>query len=189
VTTSSKNLAATTLNHAPVCSNFVSIQEFPDFDDLAERESKRALVLLGQPLCLKNRPAPHWLSLEAGENDSQPILRLGSPSTKIDAVKGVAMAFIRNTGRPLFELGFIVGTPGAIRLLESYQVSPIQLLCRHQAGDWGDVDQDDLLENNFAVGNGLRILSVYRLGNDHQVVWVITECDRSVTTLLLPEEY
>jgi hypothetical protein len=61
------------------------------------------------------------------------------------------------------------------------------LLERHQKGDWGDVPPEDAKENEFSVANGFRILSSYRIG-EHRL-WVITEADRSVTTILKPEEY
>lgn len=62
------------------------------------------------------------------------------------------------------------------------------LLRRHQAGDWGDVDSEDKAANDRAVRDGLRLLSAYDLG-DGLRVWLITEHDRSVTTLLLPSDY
>ena len=99
------------------------------------------------------------------------------------------MFVIRNTTRHLFDLGLVVATPGALALLEDCCVNPEELLSRHQSGNWGDVDEYDRLENNYAVENGLRIMSVYTLPDSREVVWVITERDRSVTTLLLPEEY
>jgi hypothetical protein len=55
-------------------------------------------------------------------------------------------------------------------------------------GDWGDLEDEDKKENNFSVELGFRILSVYELETGGKV-WVITEYDRSVTTILLPEEY
>ncbi len=55
-------------------------------------------------------------------------------------------------------------------------------------GDWGDLDDEDKKENELSVKQGFRILSAYNLENGEKV-WVITEWDRSVTTILLPEEY
>jgi hypothetical protein len=86
-----------------------------------------------------------------------------------------------------FPLGHIVATPGALELLDRMAVNASELLQRHQRGDWGDVPPEDAAENEFAIVNGLRILSSYSLGEDR--VWVITEADRSATTLLLPQEY
>ena len=63
-----------------------------------------------------------------------------------------------------------------------------QLLNRHQSHDWGDVDAEDRATNDYALKNNQRILSVYKLTED-LTIWIITEWDRSVTTILLPEEY
>ena len=86
-----------------------------------------------------------------------------------------------------FPLGRIVATPGALHVLEATHTSPVALLARHQKGDWGDVPPEDAHENEFSVDNGFRILSSYQVGE--QKLWVITEADRSVTTILRPEEY
>jgi hypothetical protein len=87
-----------------------------------------------------------------------------------------------------FPLGRTVATPGALEALERAGETPLPYLVRHVAGDWGDLDQDDKAENEAAVDDGLRILSAYRISDDSRI-WVITEADRSVTTVLLPEEY
>ncbi len=87
-----------------------------------------------------------------------------------------------------FQLGRTVATPGALRLLERAGIPYIALIRRHVTGDWGDVSGEDAQLNDFAAaGGGSRILSSYPVGNGR--VWVITEADRSATTLLLPEEY
>lgn len=95
-----------------------------------------------------------------------------------------------------FELGQLCYTPGAQAALEQYQVSPLDLIARHVNGDWGEVCSDDADANEEALRTGTRLLSSYILsppeGSDlfaSVKVWVITEADRSVTTLLLPEEY
>ena len=90
--------------------------------------------------------------------------------------------------KPLFQLGQIVGTPGALQALQDAEQDPLGLLIRHVTGDWGDLDDEDKAENDLSVEKGFRILSAYKLETDVKV-WVITEWDRSVTTLLLPEEY
>ena len=90
--------------------------------------------------------------------------------------------------KPLFDLGQIVGTPGALQALIEAQQPPDELLNRHHKGDWGDLCDEDKQENELSVENGFRIFSVYELKNGVKV-WVITEWDRSVTTILLPEEY
>ena len=87
----------------------------------------------------------------------------------------------------LFPLGRVVATPGAITLMEAAGIDPAQLLQRHQSGDWDDLDTEDQRENDFAVGRLLRIFSAY--GQPPDRLWVITEADRSVTTILRPDEY
>jgi hypothetical protein len=90
--------------------------------------------------------------------------------------------------KPLFDLGQVVGTPGALRALQEARQSPGELVVRHVTGDWGDLEDEDKAENDFSLKAGLRIFSAYRLSSSVKV-WVITEADRSATTLLLPEEY
>lgn len=90
--------------------------------------------------------------------------------------------------RPRFALGQVVATPGALAALEEAGVVPAVLLARHQSGDWGDVGPEDHAENEFSLGRSLRIFSVYRL-TDACTVWVITEANRSATTILLPDDY
>jgi len=90
--------------------------------------------------------------------------------------------------RPLFDLGQVVGTPGALQALTEAGQLPYELLTRHVTGDWGNLDDEDKAENELSVEQGFRILSAYQLQNGVKV-WVITEWDRSVTTLLLPDEY
>ena len=92
----------------------------------------------------------------------------------------------------LFDLGRTVGTPGATDALEKAGITPQQLFERHVSGDWGETGKHDAALNDRAVKDGEdRIFSVYSLGSgaDSQTVWVITEWDRSATTILLPSEY
>lgn len=89
---------------------------------------------------------------------------------------------------PKFSLGRIVATPGALQALEEANQNPFEFLERHQAGNWGELCEEDKRENEFSVTNGFRLLSAYRTLHDVKV-WIITEADRSVTTLLLPHEY
>jgi hypothetical protein len=88
--------------------------------------------------------------------------------------------------KPKFKLGNIVTTPGAMSSipLEEMEVA----IRRHGLGDWGDVDSDDSQANDDALINGDRLLSSYRTKSGEKF-WIITEWDRSVTTVLLPEEY
>lgn len=89
---------------------------------------------------------------------------------------------------PLFKLGNVVATPGAMDVFYEMRIMPSTLLHRHAYGDWGNLDSEDKAANDFAVSNGLRILSAYVL-TDKIKIWIITEADRSSTTLLLPSEY
>jgi hypothetical protein len=84
-------------------------------------------------------------------------------------------------------LGRIVATPGALEVLSEAGEDPLSYLSRHSSDDWGDLDEEDRRENERSLRNGWRILSSYPGGG--KTVWIITEADRSVTTILLPEEY
>lgn len=89
-----------------------------------------------------------------------------------------------------FELGRVVATPGALEALEASGVSPVDLLGRHQSGDWGEVPLEDAKENERSVRDGYRLLSSYQVGEEgEERIWIITEADRSSTCLLLPSEY
>jgi hypothetical protein len=83
----------------------------------------------------------------------------------------------------LFPPGQVVATPGALAL----GIDLLPYFWRHMTGDWGDIDEDDKRENDFAVKNHLRILSAY--DTPAGKLWIITEADRSATTFLLPDEY
>jgi hypothetical protein len=85
-----------------------------------------------------------------------------------------------------FRLGRIVATPNALASLTEQDIT--RAIQRHQAGDWGDVDQHDRKQNERALQTGCRLLSVYRSANG-MVFWLITEADRSVTTVLMPDDY
>ena len=87
---------------------------------------------------------------------------------------------------PQFPLGKTVATPGALDLLTNEEL--YTLLHRHSSGDWGDMCQDDkdLNDHALAMGEG-RLFSSYVTGKGR--IWVITEADRSITTVLLPSEY
>lgn len=88
--------------------------------------------------------------------------------------------------KPLFSLGECVATPAALKALTPGEA--LVLLGRHQSGDWGDVSPEDAYENEFSVQHGFRILSSYEAAGGTRV-WILTEADRSVTTILLPSEY
>ena len=88
----------------------------------------------------------------------------------------------------LFPLGDLVATPRALNALEKNGIVPMRLIARHMRGDWGNVPHDDAAANTEALRIGARLLSSYAL-SDSARIWIITEADRSATTLLLPEEY
>ncbi len=91
-----------------------------------------------------------------------------------------------DSAAPRFSLGQLVITPGVQALLTADEI--LAAVRRHAAGDWGELDYDDRLENELSVREGFRILSAYKSPSGERF-WVITEADRSVTTVLFPDEY
>ncbi|GMV26910.1 MAG: hypothetical protein AMXMBFR58_29410 [Phycisphaerae bacterium] len=91
------------------------------------------------------------------------------------------------TGKALFRLGMGVCTPAAAEVMERHGVSPIILSAMHASGIWGDVPPEDAAANEDALKTGARIMSVYKFGDD--TLWIITEADRSATTILTPSDY
>jgi len=87
-----------------------------------------------------------------------------------------------------FSLGQLVATPGALSTIERAGQSPNVFIDRHLANDWGEVCPDDWNLNDQALDDGDRLLSSYRTSKGERI-WVISESDRSVTTILLPDEY
>ena len=92
----------------------------------------------------------------------------------------------RDKGRPSFDLGQIVITPNAMNQLDDDAV--IEGLRRHAVSDWGDLCEEDREANNRALYEGTRLLSAYK-SKAGLKYWIITEADRSATTILLPEDY
>ena len=90
--------------------------------------------------------------------------------------------------KPRFNPGRLLSTPGALDAMMDAQQSPMNFVGRHIHGDWGDVCEEDQRVNEEALGHELRLLSSYRTKKGVKL-WVITEADRSVTTILLPDEY
>lgn len=90
--------------------------------------------------------------------------------------------------QPKFPLGRIVATPGALAQLEDAGISPLDLLGRHVVGDWGELPPEDAQSNELALKAEGRLLSSYPISANRKI-WIITEWDRSVTTLLRPEDY
>lgn len=92
-----------------------------------------------------------------------------------------------------FNPGQIVATPGAMEALQKNGVPASWFVARHLRGDWGVLPKSDVKANEDAIAgtdpeNWARVLSSYPL-NDGTKIWIITEADRGVTTLLLPDEY
>jgi hypothetical protein len=123
-------------------------------------------------------------------NHTQPTEQIEKPQVVI----------ITNSAR--FAVGQLAATPGALALLEQHGIGVAALVNRHIHSSWGDICAEDAHTNELAIEHGNRVMSVYRLvdaqqlastpvakRNDLPTVWVITESDRSVTTLLLPSEY
>lgn len=99
-----------------------------------------------------------------------------------------------NSVKPKFNLGQVVITQGALAALNASNQTALPFLQRHQSGDWGEVCEEDKKLNDESIaheGNEdkqQRVLSCYRTSKNERL-WIITEWDRSVTTILLPEEY
>ena len=96
---------------------------------------------------------------------------------------------VRYGVKPLFTLGRVVATPGALAAIGVSGDDLSTYLARHQSGDWGDIDAHDRMENQLSLEQGFRLMSVYTLIITGVKIWVITEADRSSTCILLPEEY
>ena len=85
-----------------------------------------------------------------------------------------------------FPLGQVVITPASDQALQPLDV--YTAIKRHQRGDWGDISEEDRAENELSLREGFRLFSVYH-SEAGVKFWVITEADRSVTTVLLPSDY
>jgi hypothetical protein len=87
-----------------------------------------------------------------------------------------------------FALGQTFITPGAEEALEIAGQTAIEFLRRHVTGDWGELSDNDVKENELSLERGLRLLSRYQTTKGERF-WIITEADRTATTILLPSEY
>ena len=94
----------------------------------------------------------------------------------------------KSENKVLFDLGQTFMTIGARGALEESNQTANEFLARHQSGDWGIVCEDDKRENELSLKEGFRILSAYKTDKGEKI-WVITEADRSSSTILKPEEY
>ena len=120
-------------------------------------------------------PSLHWRNLMTRTNPNE------NPLQQPPGLRALLPA------RPLFRLGQIVATGGVLTHLEHHGFAADPYLQRHVCGDWGMVPPEDARANCLSVERGARILSSYDVAGKR--VWIITEADRSVTTLLFPEEY
>ena len=98
------------------------------------------------------------------------------------------------TTPPLFRLGILLATPGALEFIQTNDVDIQALVHRHVSGDDGDLCAGDKAANKVALKHGSRIFSSYRCvegisDGDAGRLWIITEADRASTTVLLPSEY
>lgn len=94
---------------------------------------------------------------------------------------------IQKTGEPLFPLGRVVGTRHVMSWFAENGIDPSEYLHRHHTGDWGDLDDHDSNLNDAAITSGDRILSAYQVGEER--IYIITEGDRSYTTVMFTHEY
>lgn len=98
-----------------------------------------------------------------------------------------------HNGKPRFNLGRLLATPGALATLEEAGQTPLEFIARHAGGDWGDVCADDKQANEDALVDGSRLLSSYKTSNGEKL-WIITEATddngrRAASTILRPDEY
>ena len=110
------------------------------------------------------------------------------PGTKLEHLRPDQMC---DEPPALFMLGNVVATPAALALIEEYGASVLQLLNRHQAGDWRELCKEDCEANWQAAFGDERVLSAFNIGSSDKPIkiWVITEWDRSYTTVLTPACY
>jgi hypothetical protein len=104
---------------------------------------------------------------------------------KVDVPDGEFIDLALHIPAPKFPLGKIVITANAADQLDRQAVN--EGLRRHASGDWGEACPDDRKENELSLKEGFRLMSVYRSGD--KKFWIITEADRSVTTVLMPDDY
>jgi hypothetical protein len=88
---------------------------------------------------------------------------------------------------PLFETGKFHATPNALRFLGALKQSVVPYFDHHTRGDWSEMDHEDQKANQDAIQSGHRIFSSFKAGDG--TIWIITEADRSTTTVLLPSDY
>jgi len=117
------------------------------------------------------------------ETDAWMLARLSARCAEREAAQGED----RTAGKPKVPLGAVYVTPGIVETFGEDFAEVLAALRRHENGDWGAVCDEDAAENDSALTFGERILSAYE--TEHGTIWIITEADRSATTVLLPAEY
>lgn len=101
----------------------------------------------------------------------------------------MASTVLNRVSPPHFSSGPVLMTIGVDELVQQGRLDPAPYLARHLGGDWGDLSNDDRRRNNAALKSGKdRLFSAYQVSPELKL-WIITEGDRSATTLLLPSEY
>jgi hypothetical protein len=117
-----------------------------------------------------------------------PVLKQPPFASVLAAEFGEAIMFMFLVGEAKFPMGQIVATLGALSALAESGQLPAEFIERHAQGDWGELCAEDCEPNKRALKNGARLFSRYMTKKDDPL-YVITESDRSVTTILVPEEY
>lgn len=135
----------------------------------------------GQLLTITSMPSANDGEVADDQEGKQPSDAQAEP----DKAQQVAE---RSYGTRGFELGRVVMTRSVNDLVANGQIDAMALLKRHIACDWGEICEEDQKTNQRALLDGERLMSIYQVG-DSLTIWIITEADRSVTTLLLPEDY
>ena len=126
---------------------------------------------------------PRAESRQGQEKPQGSVISSGRAATPAPFSKGILMTKVHQSK---FPLGRVVITRNALETIPAADVS--RALHRHASGDWGDLCEDDRQENELSLKEGYRLLSAYHAA-DGSKFWIITEADRSVTTVLLPDDY
>ncbi len=134
------------------------------------------------------RRAENWIKMGVLEADApwEDAWNLFKTCLEIHRAAKMSQGHSQNNAK--FPLGPIVATPGALEALQEAGQDPMEFLQRHQSGDWGDLCEEDERENEFSLKNGYRLLSAYSTRTNTKI-WIITEADRSATSVVLPREY
>ena len=144
------------------------------------------MVTVIQPLISETQENALTTVLQHFSAEKESFLALG-PDVRSGHIYQAVLT-LRGLLPELFPLGRRVFTPGAEEAMNDAGQEPGHFYHRHECGDWGEICRSDWEENELSLTEGFRLFSVYRTAKGVKL-WVITEADRSVTTILLPEEY